>query len=233
MTLNPAPFRSAYEAGAASPAEVLEFHRATFGCLRMDVEPDTGETGEPDAGAQGEPGFPADTPVAEMTAEQQAAYWRDKSQKHEKAWRGVIDKNLTPDQILAMQQKLDDHERAALSDQERAVADAKAAGRTEALTEAGQRYARILLDAQLGMRGKTDAEREALVNGANLASFVTTDGDVDIDRVNTYVAALAPASASRTPDTGQGHRGAGTALGASGVAAGAEMFAAARGKKTT
>ena len=242
---HPALFASAYEDGIHDPTGIIEFHRRTFGSLRMeDGDGDTEPTGaDPQGGSGGDGGpgqgvdrgFPTDTPVAEMTAEQQTAYWRDKAQKHERAWRGVIDKNLTPEQVIEMQERLAEHERAALSDQERAIADARSEGRAEALAESGEKYARVLLDAQLAGRGKSDAERAALIEGANLRAFTTDTGEVAIDKITTYVDALAPAGAHRrTPDTGQGHRsGAGTALGATGVAAGAEMYAASRGKTTT
>ena len=111
---------------------LIAAHRSVFGDLRMEADGEGdgegGDDGQQAADEQqgsgdgeqqvppADKGFPADTPLSEMTAEQQTAYWRDKAQKHEKTWKSVIDKNLTPDQVLAMQSRLAEAEREALSD---------------------------------------------------------------------------------------------------------------------
>ena len=81
----------------------------------------------PKGGARenGEHGYPTSTPLTEMTVEQREAYWRHQSKKHEQTWKSVIDRNLTPEQVLEMQQRLDEVNRERMSDHEKQVADAR------------------------------------------------------------------------------------------------------------
>lgn len=79
----------------------------------------------------GDPAFPANTPVKEMTPEQQVAYWQDKARKHEdrvKAYGGK-----TPEEITQMQADLDAAGTASQSAEEKAIEEAKQAGRTEVI----------------------------------------------------------------------------------------------------
>src|SRR5215218_296038 len=56
-------------------------------------------------------GFPADTPVTEMTTEQQAAYWKHQSRKHEERARSREDY----DDLKAKAAKLEKLERQSLT----------------------------------------------------------------------------------------------------------------------
>lgn len=72
---------------------------------------------------------------------------------------------------------------AAMSDQERAVEDAKRAGRAEAVSELGQRIAAAELRAALTGLVPDPA---LIVEDVNLAKFVTDDGEVDTDAVAAF-----------------------------------------------
>lgn len=72
---------------------------------------------------------------------------------------------------------------AALSDQERAVEDARKAGRAEAASELGQRIAAAELRAALTGLVPDPA---LIVEDVNLAKFVTDDGEVDPDAVAAF-----------------------------------------------
>lgn len=72
---------------------------------------------------------------------------------------------------------------AAMSDQERAVEDAKKAGRAEAVSELGQRIAAAELRAAL--TGLVP-DPSLIVEDVNLAKFVTDDGEVDNDAVAAF-----------------------------------------------
>lgn len=68
-------------------------------------------------------GYPANTPVAEMTADQQTAYWKHHARKHENAYKGL---GLTPgneatelQQLRDAQAELKQRKDAELSDTER------------------------------------------------------------------------------------------------------------------
>ena len=85
-----------------------------------------------DQGADGaEAGFPANTPVKEMTPEQQVAYWQDKARKHEDRVKAFGGK--TPEEIAQLQTELDAARAASQSAEEKAIQDAKQEGRSEVL----------------------------------------------------------------------------------------------------
>lgn len=201
---------------------LIAAHRSVFGDLRMEAEGDEpgGDDGQQAAGEQqgsgdgehqvppADKGFPADTPLSEMTAEQQTAYWRDKAQKHEKTWKSVIDKNLTPDQVLAMQSRLAEAEREALSDHERALADARKAGADEARAASHQDTAAAMARMALRARGVKDEDIAAFVTETNLSAFVSDDGQVDDERLLARVDRYAgTAGGQKWPATGQDRRG--------------------------
>ncbi|WP_136032462.1 hypothetical protein [Microbacterium sp. PF5] len=76
-------------------------------------------------------GFPANTPVKEMTPEQQAAYWQDKARKHEDRVKAFGGK--TPEEIAQLQAELDAARTASQTAEEKAIQDAKQEGRSEVL----------------------------------------------------------------------------------------------------
>lgn len=222
-------FRSAYAAGNLTPEQVLAFHKARYAGVDLRMEGgdeggDKGENGDKgggDAGAGGtDKGFPENTPLADMTPEQQVAYWKDKAQKHESRNKSRGDY----DQIKAERDRL---KAATQTDADKAVDEAKKAGAAEAT----EKMAGLLVAAEFkaALAGKRKAEEIAtLVGGLDTKKFLTDSGEVDTDKVTQFAAGLAPAGG--WPDTGQGKTG--TTGAAKGVSAGAEMYAAKRGKKT-
>lgn len=229
-------YRSAYAAGAVTAADVLAFHRTTFGDVRMDGgaggEGGTGEKEakfkDPDTGE--EFAFPGETPLAEMTPEQRTEYWRHKAQKHEKAAKSRAD-------YEAIKAERDQLKAAGQTDAEKAAAKAAEEAATKARAEAEAtlrgKYAGQLVAAkfEVALAGKRDLKDiQALVEGLDLTKFLTDSGEVDTDKVTNYAAGLTP-NGSTWPDTGAGKRGKDTPK--RGVSAGAEMFAASRGKTTT
>lgn len=228
----PSPFRSALAAGAVTPAQILAFHNATFGNLRMeDAGGDDGGDGGGDGGdnATGsgdEKGFPAETPIADMTAEQQAAYWKHQARKHESTSKARGDY----DAVVAERDRL---KTATQTDAEKAVEAAKTEASTSATVEARNQYVPQLVTAKLeaALAGKMPAEKiAAQVEFLDHTKFLTEAGEVDTDKVKQYAAGLAPAG-GQWPDTGQGNRG--TKTSGKGVGVGADMFAASRGKSST
>lgn len=177
-----------------------------------------------------DPEFPANTPVADMTPDQRAAYWQDKARKHENTWKSVVDKNLTPEQVLQMQERLNAADRARLTDQERALEDAKAAGRTEAEQVVARQYQERLVAAEFraALAGTRTAEQiTALVDPLDHTKFLTPTGDVDTVKVSNYVAGISPAN-KQWPDMGQGNRGPQGAP--KGVSAGRDLYASTHKK---
>lgn len=133
--------------------------------------------------------------------------------------------------------ELDKLRQSQMSETEKAVAEAKATGRSEALREIGGR----LVDAEVkaAAAGRlTDGQRDALLDGLDRTRFLTEDGDVDTARVAKWVDSIAPAKATEEPETngrprvdlGQGRRSGQVRPS---VAAGRDLYAQLRGDKTT
>lgn len=190
-------------------------------------------TGTGTQGGQGgtDNGFPENTPLAEMTAEQQVAYWKHQARKHEQraTQRGDYD------ELKAKADKFDQLEREKLTPSEQALAEAreaaKAEGRAEAAREANSSAVKAMLEVTLQARGKTAEQVEGLLRHTNFETFVT-DGAPDTAAIIAHADSIAgPVTGGgngRGPDFGQGNRGQHGK--ATGVSAGAEMYAASRGK---
>lgn len=219
-------YASAFDFGATTAEQVLAFHRARFGDARMEGEtPPAGESTEAggDGGESGEQGgYPANTPLSEMTEGQQLAYWKHQARKHETTSKARADYDTIKaerDQLLSSTQ----------TEAEKAVAAAREEGARAGRAE----YAPRLVAAELkaALAGKIPADKLAgQIEFIDHTKFLTDTGEVDTDKVEQYAEGITPAAT--WPDTGQGKRGNADASG-KGVAAGAEMFAASRGKKTT
>lgn len=171
-------------------------------------------------------GFPEGTPVAEMSVEQQAAYWKFQSRRHEDRVKAYGD--ISPEKARESLSLAEQLRQAALSDQERAVEEAKAEARAAAIAENAPRL--VAAEFRAAAAGKlTDAQTQALVEDLDLTKYLTDKGEVDIEKVTKKVDAFAPA-APKTPPLGQGHR-SGTP--GSGVSTGADLYASRHGNRTT
>jgi hypothetical protein len=82
-----------------------------------------------------------------------------------------------------------------MNEQERAVADAFAAGRTEALGAVGTQL--VIAEFKVASAGRLDAERlEVLLGAVDLSKFLNPDASVKTEDVATFVDGIAPRSAS-------------------------------------
>jgi hypothetical protein len=140
-------------------------------------------------------GFPANTPIVDMTVEQRAKYWEHQSKKHEK--------NRKPDNLADLQakaQKLDQIENDAKSPDQKAIDAARAegllAGRRELLPAA------IAAELRAQVPTLTAEEVTEIVDDLNLDKFMTADGGIDMDRVTAHAAKL-----GGTPSTDQHQTG--------------------------
>lgn len=150
-------------------------------------------------------GYPEGTPVAEMTAVEQAAYWKYQSRKHESRVQSMGDYADLKKKAAAF-----DKSRAeAQTEQEKAVQDAHEQGRQAALSEANEGAARAILTATLRARGKEDDDIAAALRPIAMSAFVT-DGAVDHEALLAYADRLGgPIKQDpNPPDMGQGRRGA-------------------------
>lgn len=146
-------------------------------------EPDTG-----DEGAEHSEGDES-TPDGKDSAE----YW--KKLKRETDQRN---KRLT--------RELENLRRQHMSEQERAVEEARDSGRTEALRELSSR----IVDAELrSAAANRPINVDALLANVDRSKFLTDDGEVDRDALNAWLDELAPVQSEtrQAGDLGQGARG--------------------------
>lgn len=181
--------------------------------------------GDQGGGDGNDRGFPADTPIAEMAAEQQAAYWKHQARKHENTVKARGDY----DALKAKAAEADRLRQERETESEAAVRKA----REEGEAEARKALVPSLVASAFRAEAKgvlTDEQRDALLEDLDLSRYLTDTGEVDTDRVAKKVAAIAPKGddrgKGRTPGTGgQGRR---EERKVSGTDTGREMFEARR-----
>lgn len=141
---------------------------------------------------------------ADVTAELDK--WKHLSREHESKAKAAL-------------KELDTLRKQSMSDQERAVADAHAAGRAEALAAVTGKLVGAEIRAQAAGR-LDDARLAVLLDDLKLDAYVDADGDVDVKRISKLIDAVAPAAAASASeparpaplDLGQGARTAATPL---------------------
>ena len=178
------------------------------------------------APAEGERGFPEKTPIEQMTPEQQAAYWKFHARKHESTAAARADY----DQLKA---ELDQFKQQAMTEQEKAVAQARQEGAAEALRVASRNAATSIMESMLLTRGREQGDVDLIVSTTNFDPFVA-DGKVDTVRLTEYVNRIAPAQTQTPqnwPKMGQGERQQGQKV--SGLDAGRELFQRRRGTRAS
>jgi hypothetical protein len=198
----------------------------------LDPAPTPPETDQPAAPTEADRGYPEGVSATDMTVEQQAAYWKHQAKKHQARAeaRGDYDK------VKAKADQLDRAARKAMTDQERAVADARetalAEGRQQAAAEVNSKYTRAMLEMALTTRGRTTEQVETLLRHVNFESYVA-NGEPDTDAIAAYADSIAgPVTGGgqgRGPDHGQGARGQQGK--ATGLDAGAAMYRERHGPK--
>lgn len=188
--------------------------------------PPQASAGAPAAGGDtdAERGFPAGTRVVDMTAEQQAAYWKFQSRKHENQVKELGDLGDLRRKAAAW----DEHEQANATDVERARREGLEAGKAAVAPQL----------AEYALRGSlahlADDKRDAVLAAVDFSKFVGQDGRPDETKIKTFVSTVAPATATppATPPGGGhgGHRPPGTG---STLSSGRERYLERSGGKKT
>lgn len=181
-----------------------------------------------------DPGFPKDTPVAEMSDKQQAAYYKHQSRKHEERateYRSAAD-GKTAAEIKAERDELAKLRTEKLTDSEKAVEAAKEEGRQQAAKEFAPKMAKLAFETALAH--VDEDRRKVIVENIDLSRVITDTGDIDADKVTTIANTLAPTGkdgSTRSHDFGAGRRtppAPGT-----GVSAGRSRYEERHGKKSS
>ena len=122
------------------------------------------EVEDPKAGS-----YPANTPVAEMTPDQQAAYYKHHLYLERKAAKKAAD----------------DARQSQMTAQEKALEAAKIEGKKEALKELQTElvYSKIDVVGQ----GLNDAQLAQLKSGINVNAFINASGMPDEDKIRTFL----------------------------------------------
>ena len=219
---------------AAWLAATFDRNRSIFGGFRMEAGGDGSNNGTEGEGEGGvdkgvDKGFPADTPVKDMTTDQQLAYYQYQARKHEDRNKDIL--KLTGgkygDDLKAVFDELETLRDEKRTDGEKAVEEAKKAAREEAAREYGPKMAKLAFETALAHR----EDRDDLIAALNLTSVLTDEGDVDTAKVRNIVDKIAPADkgqGNQRHDFGAGRRGGQASK--TGVEAGRELFAASRKK---
>ena len=182
-------------------------------------------------------GFPKDTPIAEMTAEQQAAYWKHQSRKHESTWKDLVGDRRVDDvkNDLAEAERI---RQEKLTPSEKAIQDAEQRGRQAARQESSTAAAKAILRANLEARGIEDTDDDQaltdLVESINVDRFIE-NGDIDTTKISNFAKRFGTAGTAEDPKQRVRNWGAGprrdgeTVRGAGGKAEAKRRF----GDKTT
>lgn len=176
-----------------------------------DMDPDEQQQGEQQQGEQRENqhGFPSDTPVAEMTLDEQVAYWKFHSRKHERNASEAAQKLARDSEDAQKWRELEDKNKPA---DQKEVEAAVAEARSETEAKVRDEFFSKLFQAELRSACKDfpGLDADALAEVLNVSSFRTEDGGVDTDKINTTLNALPsgvknedhPGIGSDTPFTG-------------------------------
>lgn len=161
--------------------------------------PDQGAPGAAPPPAAGK-GFPESTPIAEMTAEQQVAYWKHHDRRKSdllKAYGGI-----TPEQARQYQQAAEDARRENLQPSERALEDARAQAEATARAAAAAALAPTIAEAIVGQFVADETQRTAVLSVLKPEQFVTDTGGFDKDALIGALTGLASAFAPAAPPPG-------------------------------
>lgn len=147
----------------------------------------------PGAG-NGEHGYPENTPLAQMSVEQQAAYWRHYARRNEDRLKQMADYAQLKEQAEAYQKYLQESQ----TEQQKAIVEAEQRGRKTALAEAGGHMVEAYVRAAATGR-MTEEQVSTLLQGLDRTRFVNpATGQVDAQMVSAYVGMLAPAPVAVT-----------------------------------
>lgn len=212
--------------------DLFSHHRRLTGGWSMEETGSTG--GDTGAGENGNAkdakgndlGFPANTPVAEMNGEQQAAYYRHQQQKWEGRFKNLVgDRSF--DEAKADLEAYAEYKKSQQTPAEQQLEQRYAQGKADATAEANTKAAKAILSATLAAQELPQAEIDGIVEPLDLTKFFTEDGDVDIDKLSAYGKRFAPAGKARDRrDYGGGRRQerSGGRAGASGAAEAEKRF---------
>lgn len=139
-------------------------------------------------------GYPKDTPVAQMTDGQSAAYHRHQSQKHEGRYKNLVGTRSFDDTKKALEE-YDRIQKEQQTPAEQALTAAREEGQKAGLTAARTETASTVFRGALEVGGLPPADIDELVANFNVAGYIT-DAGVETAKINAF------AKRFTTPGTG-------------------------------
>lgn len=143
---------------------------------------------------------PAETPPETPPTVEELQAKLEEATKESRKWEQRSKENR------AAATELEKQKQAAMTDAERAVAEAESKGRTATKTEYGQRLARTEFDALAGRRNK-DFDTSSALEFVDLGKFLGEDGEPDSAAIKAAVERLVPAAQDGPPSFDGGPRG--------------------------
>lgn len=168
-------------------------------------------------------GYPKDTPIAEMTDKQAAAYWKHNARRHEGRVKDLVGER-TPEQIKQDLAELAELKKAQQTPAEQALTAAREEGKKEAVTAERAKSATAIFKGALEAGGLTGDDLDEIVNNFNVAGYITDDG-VDTTKITNFAKRFSSGkdtSSTRRRDFGGGQRNDGSSSGERGSAGKAE-----------
>ncbi|KLO25896.1 hypothetical protein ABW16_21525 [Mycolicibacter heraklionensis] len=148
--------------------------------------------------------FPANTPVAEMTDAQRAAYYKHQNRKAEA--RLAAFKGATPEQVQQLQTRVSEMEAERETAGERALREAAEAAANEARAAARAEFEPKLHRSQLkaiASQVLSSDQVDAWLEDVTPSNFVNDSGEIDEAKVKAKLTALFGAQKSAPPNWGQ------------------------------
>lgn len=181
-TTPPASDTGAPDTGGADDAvdSTTDFDATTDDGAQDDTDTDD-DTADKASGTDGATPTAADLAAELERLKEQSRRWEDRSKRNERRAR----------ENEQAAEKLREIQREQMSEHERAVDDARAAGRAEALEAMGKQL--VAAQFRVAAAGRLDAERvERLVGAVDLGRFMDNDGSVLNDDIAEFVEGIAP-----------------------------------------
>lgn len=222
---NPFAFR-----GPITPetlAQLFAHHRTLSGGWSMEAEEgddggadgDGAGTGGSAGGSEGgsnatdgngkDLGYPKDTPVAEMSDKQQAAYWRHNARKHETRYKDLTG-DRSSDDVKKDLADLAEYRKSQMTPAEQALTAARDEGKAEGIKNERRNTATTVFRGALEAGGLEADEVTELVTNFSVDAYIGDDG-VDTTKITNFAKRFTKSgtddTTQRRRDFGGGNRG--------------------------
>jgi hypothetical protein len=158
----------------------------------IEGEPDKGGAGGEEEKKGGEDlGFPANTPLTEMSVEQREAYWKHQARKHE----STVKSRQDYDQFKADSEELAKLKKDGQTEQEKALEEAREEARRQGENLGAERYLKDAVTARFeALTGKSSEDVAKAFAHIDVHSFIGQDGAIDNDALTEFASTFGTSS---------------------------------------